>query len=108
MMRGLGGLRSWTTAQLLALVLGVPWIGNGVAVFVADHAARVFGLLVGMLYLVAPAWGLLVGDEVLGVIRVDDLGSADHAVEAALLLVGWVVSAPTTSQGRSAGAEMAA
>ncbi len=129
-------VRDWTTAQQLALVLGVWWIGNGLAVFLANPCAltspstsgevdtpgvsiavngwhgllhlatglagvavcwragpaRLFALLVGSLYLLAALWGLLISDSVLGLIRVDDFGSADHAVEGVLLLAGWVVS----------------
>lgn len=40
---------------------------------------------------------------VFGAIRVDDLGSADHAVEAILLLVAWPTSPPEAANASGAG-----
>jgi hypothetical protein len=41
---------------------------------------------------VAALFGLFVGETVFGLIRVDEFGSADHAVEGVLLLVAWFAS----------------
>jgi hypothetical protein len=128
-------LRAWTPAQIAALVFGIWWIGNGVAVFLAEPSgtaldagsavrtlglsiavngwhglfhlatglagvatcwwprrARAFALIVGTIYLVAACWSLFDSATVFGLIRVDELGSADHAVEGFLLLVAWLAS----------------
>jgi len=130
-------LRTWTPAQVAAFVFGVWWIGNGIAVFLAEPSgatlstgnwvetgglsiavngwhglfhlatgiagvalcwrprrARAYALVVGLIYLTAALWGLFNGSTVLVVIRVDELGSADHAVEAVLLLAAWWGSVP--------------
>ncbi len=130
-------LQAWTPAQVAALVFGVWWIGNGVAVFLAEPSgatlntsssvntpglsiavngwhgifhllsgtagvalcwrpgrARAYALITGVTYLVAALWSLFDPTTVLGVIHVDELGSADHAVEAVLLLSAWLVSRP--------------
>jgi Domain of unknown function (DUF4383) len=129
-------LRNWTPAQIGALVFGMWWIGNGIAVFFAaepsvtafnaDGAVRVLGislavngwhgvfhlatglagvavcrwprgawtyaLLVGMLYLTAALSSLFTGATVFSLIHVDELGSADHAIEGVVLLVAWLAS----------------
>lgn len=131
----LGRLRSWTPAQVAALVFGIWWIGNGVAIFVSepggatlatDGAVRIFGisiavngwhgifhlstgfagvavcrspqgsrvytLLMAVLYLSAALCSLFTGATVFGVIHVDDLGSADHAIEGVVMAAVWLAS----------------
>lgn len=135
MERSIAKLRDWTPAQITALVFGIWWIGNGVAVFLAEPTAatldsgsavrtlglsiavngwhglfhlatglagvavcwwpgkaRAFALVVGTIYLVAACWSLFDSTTVFGLIRVDELGSADHAVEGVLLLAAWLAS----------------
>lgn len=142
-------LRSFTPAQIAALVFGVWWIGNGLTVFLATQSnfsalagngtvhvlgisiavngwhgllhlstglagiavcrhpiyARGYALIVGLLYLTAALCGLFIGDTVFGVIRVDEFGSADHAVEGVLMLAAWRSSpgrpAPEVSDGQA-------
>jgi hypothetical protein len=139
--RSIAKLRAWTPAQIAALVFGIWWIGNGVAVFLAEPTgaaldsdsavktlglsiavngwhglfhlitglagvavcwwpgrARAFALIVGTIYLAAACWSLFDNATVFGLIRVDELGSADHAVEAALLLAAWLASASPAHQ----------
>jgi hypothetical protein len=131
----LAKLRSWTPAQVAALVFGVWWIGNGIAVFISEpsgatlatdstvhtfglsiavngwhgifhlatgvvgvavcrwpRGSRTYALLMALLYLSAALCSLFTGTTVFGVIHVDELGSADHAVEGAVLLVVWLAS----------------
>lgn len=89
------------TVQVLGISIAVDgWHGllhlstgiAGVAVCWRPSAARAYALIVGLLYLTAALWGLFIGDSVFGVIRVDELGSADHAVEGILLLATWLAS----------------
>ncbi len=64
----------------------------GLALCWRPSGARAYALIVGLLYLVAALFGLFVGETVFGLIRVDEFGSVDHAVEGVLLLVAWFVS----------------
>lgn len=66
----------------------------GLALCWRPSGARAYALIVGLLYLVAALFGLFVGETVFGVIRVDEFGSLDHAVEGVLLLAAWFVSPP--------------
>lgn len=69
----------------------------GIALCWRPSGARVYAVIVGLLYLVAAVFGLFVGDTVFALIRVDEFGSVDHAVEGVLLLAAWFASpkAPT-------------
>ncbi len=74
---------------------GLFHLGTGIAGIVLcwrPSGARGFALIVGLLYLTAALSGLLIGDTVFGVIRVDELGSLDHALEAVTLLAAWLAS----------------
>ena len=73
---------------LLHLVTGLA----GVACCWEPRAARAYALAVGVLYLAAALCGLLIGDPVFGVIRVNEIGSLDHAVEAVVMLAAWLAS----------------
>ncbi len=64
----------------------------GVAVCRRPRSAAAYVLIVGPLYLLAALYALFVGDSVFGLIRVDELGSLDHAVEGVLLLAAWRAS----------------
>lgn len=64
----------------------------GIALCWRPSGARAYVLIVGLLYLVAALFGLFVGEAVFGLIRVDEFGSVDHAVEGVLLLAAWVAS----------------
>jgi uncharacterized protein DUF4383 len=64
----------------------------GVACCWGARSARAYALVVGVLYLAAALCGLLVGDTVFGVVRVDEIGSLDHAVEAVVMLAAWLAS----------------
>ena len=54
--------------------------------------ARVYVLIVGLLYLAAALCGLFIGETVFGLIRVDEFGSIDHAIEGALFMAAWLTS----------------
>ena len=73
---------------LLHLVTGLA----GVAACSSARASRLYSLLVGTTYLVAAACGLFLGPTVFGLVRVDDLGSVEHAIEGVILLVVWLTS----------------
>lgn len=78
---------------------GLFHLSTGVAGIVlcwSPRGARAYALIVGLLYLVAALCGLFIGDAVFGVIRVDEFGSVDHAVESVVLLGAWLAS----SEGR--------
>lgn len=89
-------LWTWTPAQIahngwhgvFHLVTGLA----GVTFCWRPHWARAYVLIVGLLYLTAALCGLFVGDTVFGLIRVDEFGSIDHAVEGALFLTAWLTS----------------
>jgi Domain of unknown function (DUF4383) len=143
--RPLTKLRAWTPAQIAALVFGIWWIGNGVAVFLAlpngatlgtngsvetgglsiavngwhgifhlvsgvagialcwrPSWARAYVLIIGLVYFSAALWNVFNPTTVLGVIHVDELGSADHAVESILLLAAWLASEPQRHWEREA------
>jgi hypothetical protein len=70
----------------------------GVALCWRARSAAAYALVVGPLYLLAALYALFVGDSVFGLIRVDELGSADHAVEGVLLLAAWLASPPALSR----------
>jgi|GEM_PF-2223319 len=86
---------------LLHLSTGIA----GIAVCRHPGGSRRYALIVGLLYLAAAVCGLFIGDTVFGVIRVDELGSADHAVEGVLLLAAWRSSsacpAPEVGNGQA-------
>jgi hypothetical protein len=86
---------------LLHLSTGIA----GIAVCRHPGGARRYALLVGLLYLAAALCGFFIGDTVFGVIRVDEFGSADHAVEGALFLAAWRSSsarpAPEAGDGQA-------
>jgi hypothetical protein len=127
--------RHWTPAQIAALVFGVWWIGNGVAVFLAEPsgaslgtdtsvhagglsiavngwhgifhlctglagvaacrwpgASRNYAFAMAAVYLGAALCSIFTGATVFGIIHVDELGSADHAVEGLVMLAAWVAS----------------
>jgi hypothetical protein len=65
----------------------------GIAVCWSRSGARAYALLAGALYMAAALSKLLIGPTVFGLIHVDDIGSAVHAVEAAVLLAAWHMSA---------------
>jgi hypothetical protein len=74
---------------------GLFYLSTGVAGIVlcwSPRGARAYALIVGLLYLAAALCGLLIGDVVFGVIRVDEFGSVDHAVESVVLLAAWLAS----------------
>lgn len=64
----------------------------GIAVCWSRSGARAYALLAGVLYMAAALSDLLIGPTVFGLIHVDDLGSAVHAAEAAVLLAAWHMS----------------
>lgn len=64
----------------------------GIALCWRPSGARAYALIAGLLYLVAALLGLFVDGAVFGLIRVDEFGSLDHAVEGVLLLAAWVAS----------------
>lgn len=64
----------------------------GVAVCRSPRGSRVYALLVAVLYLSAALCSLFTGATVFGVIHVDDLGSADHAVEGVVMAAVWLAS----------------
>jgi hypothetical protein len=122
---------TWVPTQIAALAFGVWWIGNGIAVFLADGpsvspldsggdvealgvaisvngwhgllhlttgvtgvaacvspvASRAYALIIGTLYLAAAASSVVTGSTVFGLIQVDALGSAEHAIEGVVLLL---------------------
>lgn len=61
----------------------------GVAVCRWPRGARAYVLLMAVLYLSAALCSLFTGATVFGVVHVDDLGSADHAVEGAVMVAVW-------------------
>lgn len=63
----------------------------GVAASPSPAAARIYALAVGMLYLAAALCALFMGSTVFGLLHVDQLGSADHALEGLLLLSLWLI-----------------
>jgi uncharacterized protein DUF4383 len=74
---------------------GLFHLGTGIAGIVLcwrPSSARGFALIVGLLYLAAALCGLFIGDTVFGVIRVDEFGSFDHALEGMVLLAAWLAS----------------
>lgn len=77
----------------LAGVAAAPW----------PHGSRIYVLLMAALYLAAAFCALFTGATVFGVIHVDGLGSADHAVEGVLMLAAWLATPGTSlrSRGRS-------
>jgi len=76
----------------------------GIALCWRPSGARGYALIVGLLYLVAALFGLFGGETVFSLIRVDEFGSLDHAVEGVLLLAAWFaspsVSAPAVADAR--------
>jgi predicted anti-sigma-YlaC factor YlaD len=73
----------------------------GIVLCWRPSGARGYALIVGLLYLAAALCGLFIGDTVFGVIRVDEFGSIDHALEGAVLLVAWLTSSrhPVAASG---------
>lgn len=88
---------------------GIPLTGNGwhgllhllpavagfVAVHKGQHAALLYGLITGTLFLVVSALGFWGGDNVLGIIAVDTSGNFVHLADglAALLPVAMTLAA---------------
>jgi uncharacterized protein DUF4383 len=64
----------------------------GIAVCRSPQASLAYALVAGALYLAAALWSLTRGAAVFGLIQVDALGSADHAVEGVVLLAAWLAS----------------
>lgn len=64
----------------------------GIAVCWWPGSSRAYALVVGTLYLAAALCSLVTGATVFGLIRVDELGSADHAIEGVILLTAWLAS----------------
>jgi Domain of unknown function (DUF4383) len=132
MLRSMAQIR--TPAQVVSLLLGGWWALNGIAAFIADghvdvavnewhalfhflpgvlglavatraRAARAYTLGAGSLYLVAASWGFIAGDRSLGVVAVDTLGNAVHAVEGLIAVTAGLLSlgpgaSPITPRGR--------
>lgn len=64
----------------------------GVVVCRSPRGSRVYTLAMAALYLSAALCSLVTGATVLGVIHVDELGSADHAVEGMTVAAAWLAS----------------
>jgi hypothetical protein len=77
----------------------------GVAVCRWPGGARAYVLLMAVLYLSAALCSLFTGATVFGVIHVDDLGSADHAVEGAAMVAVWLASREEAQKPTSQSAQ---
>jgi hypothetical protein len=64
----------------------------GVAVCWRPRASRAYVLLMGIVYVGAALCSVFTGATVFGLIHVDELGSADHALEGVVMLAVWAVS----------------
>ena len=93
------------TVKLLGLSIAVNgWHGlfhlasglAGVAVCRSPRGSSAYALLVGTTYLAAALCAIVTGATVFGLIHVDELGSVEHAVEGAVLLVAWMASRRTS------------
>ena len=62
----------------------------GIATCWSPRASNAYVLSMGCIYTVAALLSLLTGAIVFGLIRVDELGSIDHALEGVLLLLIWL------------------
>jgi Domain of unknown function (DUF4383) len=65
----------------------------GIATCRSSRASNAYALSMGCIYAAAALLSLVTGGIVFGLIRVDELGSIDHALEGALLLLIWLDSA---------------
>ncbi|MFP5389581.1 MAG: DUF4383 domain-containing protein [Thermoleophilia bacterium] len=65
----------------------------GIATCWSPRASNAYALSMGCIYTAAALLSLVTGGIVFGLIRVDELGSIDHALEGALLLLIWLDSA---------------
>lgn len=90
-----------STVELLGLSIAVNgWHGlfhlasglTGVAVCRWPRSSSTYALLVGTTYLAAALCSVFTGATVFGLIHVDEVGSAEHAAEGAVLLAVWMAS----------------